>query len=506
MNDFIRIFFSIIITGIVTGGFFIYLFFNLDKLEKSIRIILRILAFLVPIIKIRNKYIAVSIQNQINILCEEIEKKAPGVMPAALKIEFVKAKNIPNLSERIENKIIVRLNFDRSRDKLFATTAYLYINRGFLDKAKYYIEDITRKSIDFSVTKRLLKAGKSDTSLTYFLDNYVEPEVRAHPEIRQLCYKIDYLDEDGFFYEVFVRVMLKIGEDMYPNIATEDALEETKNFLESLYIIASKLQRQKVPLSFKGKYIKVGIILVMEEEVYEKYGAKPYIDRYISSMEEGIDIIFFKGIGETNIDITRKVVESLNRKKYIQYFKEILRPIKIRESVYKRAIYVYTLPDKNAIEFEYDKNTKEISAILEREIPAIKNGEIEILKIARKKGYLTKVLVKSKVPYKNAANLCLGENLEYLKKVIRYLDKETIEFINYDNNISIMIKNALFTLYAHSVYCRAVNIDGFNKYDIFVSDEHAFRYALEHNALHKKLVDNLLGISSYIKINNIKKR
>ena len=138
------------------SGLFIYLMFNLDKLEKTFKIILKIIAFFLPFKKIRNKYTAVNLQSDINLYCEEIEKKAPGVMPAALKVQFVTEKEIKSYLSHNEKTVILRINYDQDKSKMLATAAYHYIKMAFLHRSKLYLDKLLIKSVNITVTKQLL--------------------------------------------------------------------------------------------------------------------------------------------------------------------------------------------------------------------------------------------------------------------------------------------------------------------------------------------------------------
>ena len=296
--------------------------------------------------------------------------------------------------------------------------------------------------------------------------------------------------------------MIRLGDQLYPNFGEPKIFNETKEFLEFLYVIASKTQGSKVPLAYLGKYIKVSIILVKEDETYSKYGIDAYINRFIKVMDDGMDVVFFKGIDEVSIDLVRNIVLQLTKKKLINYSREIIRPLPVGSGGYKRAIYVYILPDTNSYEYEQSKNTKELEDILYKHVKEIKNKEIEILGIARIKGILSKVLLKSKDHTVNPVIVCLGEGNCNIRKIKKELGNELIELIKHNNNFGALTKEAIYNQYPKYLYCRVENLDGFNKYELHVPSQDAMSYALGNDALHKRLADKLLGIQTYLKIDD----
>lgn len=494
MND---ITISIFGTTVVLTAAFSYLLSNLDALEKLIKYLLKVVSILIPLKKLRNKYTSVSLQSEINSFCETIEKKAPGVMPAALKIQFVNEEGVKTLLSQDGKTVLLRINYEQDKCKMLAAASYHYISKAFLHRPKNYLEEAVKKSVDIVVTKEILKKSGAISS---FIEEFVDVEVAANPQIRNVCHKIEYIDEDGFFYEVFVRVMLKVSNQLFPRFGDPEILNETKEFLEFLYAIASKGQKKKVPLSFIGKQIKVSIILVKEEETYTKYGEGAYVNRFVQCMDEGVEIVFIKGIDEQAIDLVKSIVKKLTRRSLISYKQEIYRPLRVGKRGYKRAIYVYALPDKSTYEYEKTKNEEELKKLLTKHVHQISSGEVDVLQVARVKGVLSKVLLKASNHRDNPRTLCLGENGANLKKLKHDLDQENIEFINFNDNIGAMIRECIFLRYRKLLYCKAVNVDGFNKYEVFVPSREAMNYALNDDALHKRLCEKLLNIQIYIQI------
>lgn len=86
---------------------------------------------------------------------------------------------------------------------------------------------------------------------------------------------------------------------------------------------------------------------------------------------------------------------------------------------------------------------KLVSSILEKEIPEIADGTIEIVKIVRDAGYRTKIAVSTKREEVDPVGACVGLKGVRIQNVIRELLNEKIDVLRYDTDPAEFIKNAL---------------------------------------------------------------
>jgi transcription termination/antitermination protein NusA len=86
---------------------------------------------------------------------------------------------------------------------------------------------------------------------------------------------------------------------------------------------------------------------------------------------------------------------------------------------------------------------KLVSQILEKEVPEIADGTVEIHKIVRDAGYRTKIAVFSKREEVDPVGACVGLKGVRIQNVIRELLNEKIDVLKYDSDPMVFIKNAL---------------------------------------------------------------
>ena len=86
---------------------------------------------------------------------------------------------------------------------------------------------------------------------------------------------------------------------------------------------------------------------------------------------------------------------------------------------------------------------KLVSSILEKEVPEIADGTVEIVKIVRDAGYRTKIAVSTKREEVDPVGACVGLKGIRIQNVIRELLNEKIDVLRWDPDPVEFIKNAL---------------------------------------------------------------
>jgi N utilization substance protein A len=77
------------------------------------------------------------------------------------------------------------------------------------------------------------------------------------------------------------------------------------------------------------------------------------------------------------------------------------------------------------------------------EVPEIASGVVEITSIAREAGHRTKVAVRATEPGVNAKGACIGELGQRVRAVTAELNNEKIDIVDYSENLSTFVANAL---------------------------------------------------------------
>lgn len=127
-----------------------------------------------------------------------------------------------------------------------------------------------------------------------------------------------------------------------------------------------------------------------------------------------------------------------------------------------------------------------LQRLLEQEVPEIHEGLIKIRKIARIPGERAKIAVESYDDRIDAVGACVGVKGARVHGIVRELNNENIDVINYSANIKIFIQRALAPARVNSITLDDEN----HKADVFLNPEEV-SLAIGRNGLNIKLASLL---------------
>lgn len=127
-----------------------------------------------------------------------------------------------------------------------------------------------------------------------------------------------------------------------------------------------------------------------------------------------------------------------------------------------------------------------LQKLLEQEVPEINDGLITIRRIARIPGERAKIAVESYDERIDAVGACVGVKGSRVHGIVRELNNENIDVINYSANIKIFIQRALSPARVSSITLSEEN----RKADVFLQPEEV-SLAIGRNGLNIKLASLL---------------
>lgn len=130
---------------------------------------------------------------------------------------------------------------------------------------------------------------------------------------------------------------------------------------------------------------------------------------------------------------------------------------------------------------------KLVSSILEKEVPEISDGTVEITKIVRDAGYRTKIAVYSKREEVDPVGACVGLKGVRIQNVIRELLNEKIDVLKYESDPAEFIKNALSPAQVN----RVVIMDAEKRQALAIVDESQFSLAIGRQGQNVRLANRL---------------
>ncbi|WP_162616685.1 transcription termination factor NusA [Candidatus Karelsulcia muelleri] len=197
------------------------------------------------------------------------------------------------------------------------------------------------------------------------------------------------------------------------------------------------------------------------------------------------DNIFFEN-NENNKMILLKEEQIPNEKlKKGNYFFLLIKKVKfIKNKIY----LLLSRKDKNFLK-----------KLLELEIPEISNGLIIIKKIVRIAGERSKIAIKSKNKTIDPIGTCVGLKGSKLKNIIKEINNEILDIINYSSNIELYLTRSI-----SPAKVAMIKIDRKKKLAFIYVNSEEIKKAIGNKKTNLRLASKLTGYKIYIL--NIKKK
>ena len=129
-----------------------------------------------------------------------------------------------------------------------------------------------------------------------------------------------------------------------------------------------------------------------------------------------------------------------------------------------------------------------LNKLFEMEVPEIEDGIIDITSIARQPGDRAKIIVKSNDRRIDPVGACVGMRGSRIQAVVRELNNEKIDIVNYSEQPEILITRALSPAKPVNVY-----IDEEKEYCIAIFEDENLDSAIGRNGMNINLASKVVG-------------
>ncbi|MEG1661954.1 MAG: transcription termination/antitermination protein NusA, partial [Clostridiales bacterium] len=129
-----------------------------------------------------------------------------------------------------------------------------------------------------------------------------------------------------------------------------------------------------------------------------------------------------------------------------------------------------------------------LKCLLEREVPEIADGTVEIKSVVREPGWRSKVAVYSKNENVDPVGACVGSKGMRVQSVVNELCGEKIEVIRWDENPAVYVSNAL-----SPAKCISVEVNEADKFTRVVVPDFQLSLAIGKEGQNARLAARLTG-------------
>lgn len=422
------------------GALFLWGLKNLDKLETLRAWFYRTFSWAYRKWEYGN--VAANIQATVNTVGEFFNRDAGNVLPHAMKIEW--AKTAQDAEAFLRNgEIIVTMDYSPNRDRNLVVSTFAYLGKGLLPRARPYIDRTLMRATDFTVAKSIFMSAKPSSAMSFFFENYLEPEIEEDPRLRDDCTLLDKLQEAGFFSRIFLRQLHHTGEKVFPVTPDDATRRESRDFAEFLERIAIKEKGKDVPggLTFPGSRIRVSVMLVARPET-RFWGIWRYARRVEIDLDRGVEHMYICARGADNISLAEEVASEQEKGGKLTVLARHRFSQTIEGEEYNAVCIVCAM--NLLVRPKAAEPSSVLYRLLEEHIDELRDGRIEVVALARQQGVKSKIAVRSLASGVDALRCCTEQaRLTAIKSALR---GEQLEFIRWRNDPASLIVAALTPL------------------------------------------------------------
>lgn len=286
---------SISVPLLVGGSLILYFVKNPDKFEKWLSILYKFFRFVCD--KAEYKYVKYTVQSYINGFIVSIKKDVPNLNVENVKLGWVDGNTTAD--QFIKNdQLVLRMHKSRNDNRNVVHATVAFVSCALLHKAKRYIADYQKKTIDLFATTKILEEGHSEF-LSDFVDLYLA-DAMDNDKINDMFSKFEDIHKVKMFFPVFVNELNFLGEKVFArSVRKQIVYDEVSSLCSFLYCYSNRKKSEDVQSDYTGQYARFAIRIVGKKGKIQNVGSSIYVKNIIS-IDDSVETIYLLG------DLTNK--------------------------------------------------------------------------------------------------------------------------------------------------------------------------------------------------------
>ncbi len=290
------------ISTVTLAGLFVYYLRKPEQFEKLVALIAKFFKFVSR--RFDYSYIKYDLQGKINDYLKKVSKRVKHIDIKKINIKWVNPEHQDETDYIKNGQLIIRLKKGENQNENIVKASMAFISHAFLKKAKSYIAQYQRESMDLFACYDLLKEEKSEI-LDQFVQDFMKKKM-DNQKIADFFEKYVDIDEAGIFYPVLVQELTFLGEKVFAKKRDAQKIhKEVRDVVNFLYQYSHRKLSENNVNDFSGEYCQFGIRIIGRSIVINSQGERVYINhlKKISAKNESIYLIgnhdhkkFMKGV------------------------------------------------------------------------------------------------------------------------------------------------------------------------------------------------------------------
>lgn len=220
-------------------------------------------------------YIANDVKGRLNLARRKLHH-GTTLLPEAVRVEWVDGAR-PETYDVGEGEFVVRLDAAEKQHMNIVRLSQVVVERTSLLGLRHLMPLGMRRAFDFTLVKRLLRQLGNQPAMDAFFVEVYAPQQNQDTTFDKWNPRLVEIDEQG----LFERLLLVELEDYGRRVGAMEPrlymLGEIEQLVRFVHRIATRKEREEVPLQFLKAHIRTGVILVAKIEKVVTEGIGPYI-------------------------------------------------------------------------------------------------------------------------------------------------------------------------------------------------------------------------------------
>jgi hypothetical protein len=258
------------------------------------------------------KAVAYSLQGDINSARAELIKDAPsGILDAKLRVRWADPEQAE--AHLSEGEVVVFMRRSPYREENITNALIAYLPKAVIPRARPYIDRMTMQAVDLTLARSILALRQQPSgAMDVFFGRHLDPALAESADLRDVLEKVDAIDLHGWLTRIMLVEFQKLGEVLYPSQSDQLCIDDARAFGEWLgSLAASAPGDESTPLAYRGRFLRVSIVLVARKETLAEHDIAPYRKVAKQQIYSGnFDSLYLMG-RDSNIAPVKNLVASL---------------------------------------------------------------------------------------------------------------------------------------------------------------------------------------------------
>jgi len=231
-------------------------------------------------------------------------------LPHGVDIKWDEPQNRDAFLKR--GKIVVCLEPSYNEERNLARATFLYVQEDLISASQRFINTTIMKSLYFAVTRKMLMLDRKLHALKCLNEEFIEPEAKQMPQIREYVSDMDNMDKKGRFTRILLREFSQLDAKLSPALTDPQARKETKALTRLIGDLEKKEEDELVPLTFTGSVFRMGIMPVAR--VSKDFDISSFVKTASYLYSQNLDTVYVIALG-MKVELAKLAVSEIEKAK-----------------------------------------------------------------------------------------------------------------------------------------------------------------------------------------------